>query len=531
MKVYNLIGILIFCSLNLFASSLNVTTDISVNTLWAADTVLINKELLQVKEGARLTIAPGTQVVFVKAGTSITVFGTITAVGALNDSITITRLDPSDPWMGIRLIGRNRDLKNPDSSFFDYCVLKNANYGVPEQLYERQGGILHCGAGNYVSMKHCSISKVHSDIGGAIYCDSGSTLIIEDCYMGHNINQRIGTISGGGAIMTSEKGPVNLFVKNCLFEYNSSRNGGAIRIGNGTTAAFNNCTFYRDTTLTINPDPNELMGGALAIFGPADVTLRNCLIFFCSSYNKGGAIYSSDALLKVINCTIVQNKSTYGGGCFLEHTSQPTSPLFVNSIIDANGTVGRLSRDTAGCGVYLDTFVTPIFRHCQMYDTVYDYQIKKYTGECTNCKTSATNFAWTLNLKISDSTADGYQLHKSDPAIDAGTPDTAGLGLPELDLAGNNRINGTAIDLGAFEYYKTMSVLPYISDRTSFRFIDQSTDLEIYTPDGQRLACVKGILSLKSVRDILKNKYPAGMYFVTLKRMGKQFWSQSIVVR
>ena len=52
----------------------------------------------------------------------------------------------------------------------------------------------------------------------------------------------------------------------------------------GKSAEINSCIFYRDTTYSVNPHLNY-KGGALAIFGPADVTLRNCLVFFCRSFD------------------------------------------------------------------------------------------------------------------------------------------------------------------------------------------------------------------------------------------------------
>ena len=51
-----------------------------------------------------------------------------------------------------------------------------------------------------------------------------------------------------------------------------------------------------------------------------------------------------------------------------------------------------------------------------------------------------------------------YQLSVSSPCIDAGTPDTNGLNLPEWDLLGNTRIwdgdmdGDTIVDMGAYEF-------------------------------------------------------------------------------
>ncbi|HHE37599.1 MAG TPA: T9SS type A sorting domain-containing protein [Candidatus Cloacimonetes bacterium] len=46
-----------------------------------------------------------------------------------------------------------------------------------------------------------------------------------------------------------------------------------------------------------------------------------------------------------------------------------------------------------------------------------------------------------------------FALNELSPCIDAGTPDTTGLSLPAYDLAGNPRIYGETIDIGAYEWH------------------------------------------------------------------------------
>jgi hypothetical protein len=50
-----------------------------------------------------------------------------------------------------------------------------------------------------------------------------------------------------------------------------------------------------------------------------------------------------------------------------------------------------------------------------------------------------------------------YSLSSSSPCINAGTPDTTGLNLPEYDLAGNPRIYQDVVDIGAYEWDGTVS--------------------------------------------------------------------------
>jgi hypothetical protein len=47
---------------------------------------------------------------------------------------------------------------------------------------------------------------------------------------------------------------------------------------------------------------------------------------------------------------------------------------------------------------------------------------------------------------------DYYQLRVDSPCIDAGTPDTLGLNIPPMDLAGNQRVWNDIIDMGCYEF-------------------------------------------------------------------------------
>jgi hypothetical protein len=49
-----------------------------------------------------------------------------------------------------------------------------------------------------------------------------------------------------------------------------------------------------------------------------------------------------------------------------------------------------------------------------------------------------------------------YQLSEYSPCIDAGSPDTLGMNLPPIDLAGNQRIWNGIIDLGCYEFDGTL---------------------------------------------------------------------------
>ena len=70
----------------------------------------------------------------------------------------------------------------------------------------------------------------------------------------------------------------------------------------------------------------------------------------------------------------------------------------------------------------------------------------------------ATDNNLTDNPAFADTAGDNYQLLSASPCIDAGTPDTTGLNIGTTDLAGNARVAGSAIDMGAYEFDATLPV-------------------------------------------------------------------------
>ncbi|MCB5264982.1 MAG: hypothetical protein LHW41_01890 [Candidatus Cloacimonetes bacterium] len=69
-----------------------------------------------------------------------------------------------------------------------------------------------------------------------------------------------------------------------------------------------------------------------------------------------------------------------------------------------------------------------------------------------NIMNSDPLFLGTVDTNLSVDQPEYYQLSSLSPCIDSGTPDTTGLNLPQMDLAGNWRIWNDRIDMGCYEY-------------------------------------------------------------------------------
>ena len=69
-----------------------------------------------------------------------------------------------------------------------------------------------------------------------------------------------------------------------------------------------------------------------------------------------------------------------------------------------------------------------------------------------NIMSSDPVFLGTVDTNLSIDQPEYYQLSSLSPCIDSGAPDTTGLNLPQMDLAGNWRIWNDRIDMGCYEY-------------------------------------------------------------------------------
>jgi len=129
-----------------------------------------------------------------------------------------------------------------------------------------------------------------------------------------------------------------------------------------------------------------------------------------------------------------------------------------NSILWGN------TASTSGPQVYLDDENSdPAFYYCDVEGGTAEFGLNSgifYTGFFQNnldiipLFVSPTAGSGTgYNGLIGD-----WSLQEGSPCINAGTPDTSGLSLPAFDLAGNPRIKGGRIDIGAYEFLFPSSI-------------------------------------------------------------------------
>jgi hypothetical protein len=148
-----------------------------------------------------------------------------------------------------------------------------------------------------------------------------------------------------------------------------------------------------------------------------------------------------------------------------------------------------------------------------------------------------------------------YRLNFDSPCINAGTPDTTGLYLPEFDLYGNNRIYNGIIDIGCNEWNGTSNEDDYtpqavfndvriypnpFRDDTTFHYNlgkEAMVDISIYNAKGQRIkhyqqnSLAKGSHSLNwDGKDNLGLDCSSGIYIVKMMINRKTVTSKKITL-
>jgi hypothetical protein len=306
--------------------------------------------------------------------------------------------------------------------------------------------------------------------GGGIGLPNNSNIIVKRCY----IKDSKATNNGGGLY--------NGKAINCVFENNTATNNG----GGTYNVPAESCIFTNNRAETGN-------GGGM-FGGPANL----CTFTQNSSYN-GGGLYGSNAYKCVFesnsggnygggistgeayDCQFNGNTASYGGGasnvkldrCVFNSNSGSGSVY----ISDKNRTIQNcLLYSNSGYGIYVDI---PVGQTFKILNCTIDQSTPVYTNndktQIKNCivrggaiakgvtgyydSLSYSNFEvmpsiGTANIstppQFTDPSNGNYKLLAASPSINSGSNDTD---CTTMDVIGKARVNGTKIDMGAYEYY------------------------------------------------------------------------------
>lgn len=436
--------ILIFSCLISICNSqtIEVSGIIDQNTIWNVDTVKIIGDVT-VENNVYLNISPG---VYIESQGyyKLNVEGRINAVGLPNDSITFTVKDTTGfwtdttsvtgGWNGIYIVGEAGSI---DSSTFKYCKF---HYGKNYDEYDGDinGGVLYVYNHSLLHINHCLFTNnmvicytygTDGPFGGAIYCENVNEILIDS----------------------------SIFIKNRSFYYS-----GAIRIDqNCYTAVITNNTFTYNVGYLwkdLPPPWGYAIGGGGAAISTSDLVYSPEISNNYCFNNKGlnGIIYTSNLHSRIYNNVICNN---WGPGIADGHQLS-TSKTFNNTIVNNMSHYGGIllwSKAEVYNNICWGNEYYPATQIDQIYiddaNPTLNYNCVQYGDGGQGAIFDYPEFVNPtegVGLDYDGSLAD-WSLQNSSPCINAGTPDTNFLTIPEYDIVGNIRVFGNRIDMGAYE--------------------------------------------------------------------------------
>ena len=280
------------------------------------------------------------------------------------------------------------------------------------------------------------------------FSTSYATVLIDSCHFEQNSSDFIGGLAVYAGYEDAPSGEYS--VTNSTFIANEGREGGALGLwsNEGATASFlvDNCTFDGNTATE--------RGGGLLInphSGDHHVTIKHSHIINNQSPD-GGAV---EAYIVMANAPFPENASCRIENSLIAGNSSSNAAismeLFPNLEL-LNTTVA----DNTGGGVELAGLSGLTLQNTILYnsngteftDLLEDASVTSNGGNLIG-DSSLDEWLNNTDQPSTDPMLDAeYHLMQGSPAIDAGV---AYEDMPDLDLAGNDRVRGNAVDIGAYE--------------------------------------------------------------------------------
>lgn len=347
--------------------------------------------------------------------------------------------------------------------------------------------------------------------GGAVYLNNGNTLR-NSIITGNNASSTT-TAHGGGVYLDN-----GATIENCIITNNTAKNGGG-----GVAGGHNNTLppIRIINCIITNNVANSASGGGVFI-GNYNAEVYNTLIAnnttLATAGTGGFVMGSSTATInaKLINCTVVNNLGgDTGFGGVNMFTATPSGMEITNCIISGNRKAG--DPQTVN-NININTPDNVIVTYNAIEELPLDFE-------------GNNNLDITTNQFMNPTASVGYQsslpeydwsLLASSICRNAGK-NTVVYGTK--DLAGNDRIAQTTVDLGAYESSNTTFINNQTAD-INFHYdpvskniyLNDAEKVEVYDINGRKILS-EDIVS-GSINTNLLNK---GVYIISFTTNGKKF--------
>jgi hypothetical protein len=357
---------------------------------------------IAVPNDSSLLVEPGVAVNFLGSYRCV-VYGYITAIGTISDSIHFFNEDTATGWRGFLIYDADELCE------FKYCILEGVLTGGGSMVR----AALRCRSSS-VNVENSRISDcVGTDQGPAIKLFLNSDLTLTDCVITNNTT----TAFAGAAYVYDNS---ELILENCTFSNNTSAdNGGAIYIVESD--------LYMDGCIIHGNTSDGHSGGAL--FCDQSIIEIDYSVFSCNAVNYsatsshgGGGIALEDCEVNIKNCTFDRNAALYNGHGGAIMGIDCSEYDIVDCIFHNN------SGAADGGGVYSVTNEPDII-YCDFYGNI--------NGNCsgavpadfgvlstTNYNGDSCDVYYNIFLcpEFVDSATGNYYLLNTSPCIDGGDP-------------------------------------------------------------------------------------------------------------
>ncbi|HZM02626.1 MAG TPA: choice-of-anchor Q domain-containing protein, partial [Candidatus Saccharimonadales bacterium] len=332
------------------------------------------------------------------AGNSASAVSNVSSAGLFTNCLFISNLGPNSAYF-----------QSGSAPILANCIFSNnaATNGGGGAVYIADGG------GQFNACQFLTNSATGN--GGAVLApDDGGGLAMPQCVFSGNTSS-----SNGGALFVD--GPVRLYLNYVTFTGNSAANGGGLFAGPNLVQANLASTLVADNYATNN-------GGGLNWQGQVSGNDFPLLIISCtfadnSAGADGGGMYGNDP--EIWN-TIFWGNTSATSGLSVEFQQIYNPPFVADSQVT--------NRETE----YLIFIENSIIQGLNLYNQTNNSQLFSVYNVGGN---------FSLDPDFVNAAAGQFELQPYSPAISAGSA----FDEPGLDLAGNPRIYGPVLDIGAYE--------------------------------------------------------------------------------
>ncbi len=267
-------------------------------------------------------------------------------------------------------------------------------------------------------------------------------------------------------IALDNRNTANPLISNCRF----SGNRGAIVNINGSSPEIVDCRFENNTVIgairnqsASNPriqrsyfanNQSATQGGAILNQFSANAFITECQFVGNTATESGGAIYNEDSSPALVNLSFQENQASYGGAIYNDSTNLVIRhcTLYANHATGSGGAVFN----KAGTVTLLGSILWNN-REDDAFDNVETGQLNRFeTGTnmvFNSCIEGLREYVGNGNIDVdplfSNPVAGNLQLMQQSPALNAGN--TNYVADLVVDAAGQPRVYGTNVDIGAYE--------------------------------------------------------------------------------